>query len=370
MQSEYNSIRKKLFSDLNDAFIHVGLVVLLVMICLRIFSPFMGLMLWGLILAVVLYPLQQILAAKLNGRQGRAATLIVLSGLVLIGLPTILLGTSFSEFLHDKFEVVFSGTMTIDPPPASVAEWPVIGKTLSSLWAQASEDLPAFLVSIKPQLESLAKTVLGSLAHTASSLLKFLGSLIIAGIMMAYGKSGSAAVMKILTRLTSEEKGPSLHTLSTLTIRSVAMGVVGVAFLQSLVLGVGFVWVGIPAAGILALLVLLVGIAQLPALLITLPVIIYLWTTGDTSTIESVLQTIFLVIAGMSDGFLKPLLLGRGVEVPMPIILLGALGGMVSYGLIGLFLGSVILALGYQIFMDWVDNGNPEAQGDSAVSGE
>ncbi len=370
MQSEYSSIRKRLFSDLNDAFVTVGLIGLLVIICLRIFSPFMGLMLWGLVLAVVLYPLHQILARKLNDKQGRAATLLVLSGLLLVGLPTILLGTSFSEFLHEKYETFSSESFALDPPPASVAQWPLIGKTLSSLWTQASEDLPAFMISMKPQLEQMAKTALGTIASTASSLLQFLGSLIIAGIMMAYGKSGSAAMLKILSRLTSVEKGPGLHNLSTMTIRSVAMGVVGVAFLQSLFLGVGFVWAGIPAAGILALLALLMGIAQLPALVLTLPVIIYIWMSGDTSTTHNIMVTVYLVVTGMSDGFLKPLLLGRGVEVPMPIILLGALGGMFSYGLIGLFLGAVLLALGYQVFMDWVENGNPEEQGDSLAVSE
>lgn len=355
--------RKRLFSDLNDTLIHFGLVILLVLVCLKIFSPFLGVMLWGVILAVVLYPLQQMLAKKMKNHQGYSSTLLVLLGLIIIGVPTLMLGISFSEFAIEKYEKWTSDSFAIQPPPESVSEWPVIGSVVSNLWSLASEDLPRFLEKINPQLTEISKGILASIGNTAGSLFKFLGALIIAGIMMAYGQSGSDSIRKILCRLTSPEKGPELHQLSTLTIRSVALGVVGVAFVQSLFLGLGFVWAGVPAAGILAVLALLFGIAQLPALVITLPVIIYVWATGESSTTQNLLITVYLVVAGLSDGFLKPLLLGRGVEVPMPIILLGALGGMFTYGMIGLFLGAVVLALGYQLFMDWVDNsqaGNAE----------
>lgn len=362
--------RKRLFSNLNDTFIHFGLVILLVLICLKIFSPFLGVMLWGVILAVVLHPLQQVLAKKMKNSQGYSSTLLVLVGLILIGAPTFMLGASFSEFALEKYEKWNSGSFSIQPPPESVSEWPVIGGMVTKFWLLASEDLPKFLDKIKPELTEISKGMLSSIGNTVGSLFKFLGALIIAGIMMAYGQSGSAAIRKILCRLTSPEKGPELHQLSTLTIRSVALGVVGVAFVQSLFLGLGFVWADVPAAGILAVLALLFGIAQLPALVITLPVIIYVWATGESSTTENVLITVYLVVAGLSDGFLKPLLLGRGVEVPMPIILLGALGGMFTYGMIGLFLGAVVLALGYQLFMDWVENTEAEDPDVAKATGE
>jgi predicted PurR-regulated permease PerM len=192
--------------------------------------------------------------------------------------------------------------------------------------------------------------------------LKFLGSLVIAGIMLAYGESGSAAMLAIIRRFTGPEKATEMHKLSTATIRSVATGVIGVAFIQALLLGVGFIAAGIPMAGILAVVVLLFGIAQLPAAVISLPAIAYLWWSGD-STMMNVVWTVYLLVAGMADNVLKPLLLGRGVDAPMPIILLGALGGMVSAGLIGLFLGAVLLALGYQLFMAWVSDDQPDESG-------
>jgi predicted PurR-regulated permease PerM len=184
----------------------------------------------------------------------------------------------------------------------------------------------------------------------------FSGALIVAGIMMAWGASGTDAMRRILIRLAGPVKGPQLQGLSVATVRSVVTGVLGVAFIQALLLGAGFFFSGTPAPGVLALIVLLIGIMQLPALVVSLPVIAYLWLGGDLSIMLKIIFTLYLLVAGMADNVLKPMLLGRGVDVPMPVVLIGALGGMVAGGFIGLFLGAVLLAVGYEIFMDWVNS--------------
>jgi predicted PurR-regulated permease PerM len=147
-----------------------------------------------------------------------------------------------------------------------------------------------------------------------------------------------------------------MQKLATATVRSVAAGVIGVAFIQAILLGMGFIFAGIPAAGVLAFVVLFIGILQIPALLVSIPAVAWLWLSGDGSTTSNVVWTIYLLVAGMSDNVLKPLLLGRGVDAPMVVILIGALGGMVAGGFIGLFIGGVVLAVTYQLFMEWVDN--------------
>ena len=154
--------------------------------------------------------------------------------------------------------------------------------------------------------------------------------------------------------------------LSIATIRAVAQGVIGIACLQALLLGAGFILVGIPAAGIWALLVLVFGIAQIPVGLVSLPAIAYIWMAGGHSTAMAIAYTLLLLAAGSADNILKPLLLGRGVDAPMPVILLGALGGMVSAGILGLFVGSTALTLGYQIFMDWVADDAPQPTAETA----
>lgn len=360
MELDKDQVRKVFAKDLTEVFITIGIIAVLAYMSVRIFAPFMGLVLWGLILAVTLYPLHQRLAGKIGGRQGRAATLLVLAGLLLIGTPTAMLGSSFAGRVQEVTQALQNETIQIPAPGKSVAEWPLVGEKVYGVWNQASTNLPALVRKAQPQLKEFSKKMLEMVASTAGGVLAFLGSLIIAGIMMAYGKSGALAMSRIICRVAGKEKGPGFYSLSTATIRSVATGVVGVAFIQALLLGLGFMAAGIPGAGVLAIVVLLIGILQLPALLISLPAIAYLWWAGGDSTMMSIVFTVYLLVAGAADNVLKPLLLGRGVDAPMPIILLGALGGMVSAGLIGLFVGAVILALGYVIFMSWVAEGDDE----------
>jgi predicted PurR-regulated permease PerM len=134
----------------------------------------------------------------------------------------------------------------------------------------------------------------------------------------------------------------------------VALGVIGVAFIQAILIGLALLIAKVPSAGLLSLIALVLGIAQIPALLITLPAIIYIWSSGSYSNTAAIVYTIILLVCGMADNALKPLMLGRGVKVPMPVILLGALGGMASGGILGMFVGAMVLALGYEIFKGWV----------------
>jgi len=356
MQIDNDELRELLSKDLVEVMIRVGLIALLVIMCFRIFAPFMSLMLWAVILAVSLYPLHLRLAKLFGNRQGAAATALVLAGLLLIGWPTVVLASSFAEQIHNLYQAFSTGSVTVKVPDPAVAEWPIIGEKLYSAWSAAAADLPGFLERMQPQLGNFARQMLSVATGTMGAVLLFLGALIFAGIMMAFGASGSSAMERIAIRVVGPARGPYLHNLSTATIRSVATGVIGVAFIQALLLGVGFGLAGVPAAGVLAALVMILGIMQLPPVLITLPVIGYLWWAGDASTTSNIVWSVYLMLASMADNILKPLLLGRGVDAPMPVVLIGALGGMVVAGIVGLFVGAVLLAVGYVIFMDWVDN--------------
>ncbi|UCE77036.1 MAG: AI-2E family transporter [Gammaproteobacteria bacterium] len=371
MQLDTESVKIWLSTDLTDTLIRLAIVAVLVVLCVRIFEPFLGLMLWALILAVALYPAHQWMVRRFAMRQGRAATLLVLISVLAVGVPGFMLGGSFASQVYDFHARFKNDEITIKKPDPAVAEWPLVGKKVYASWSQAAEDLPAYLAKIKPQLTETSKKLAAVAASTAGGVFKFLGSMIIAGIMLAYGKAGSQSMQRIMSRLAGPERGVRLHSLSTATIRSVATGVVGVAFIQALLLGVGFIWAGIPAAGVWALVVLLFGIAQLPAAIVTLPAIAYIWWTGD-STMLNVVFSVYLIAAGLADNVLKPLLLGRGVDAPMPVILLGALGGMVSGGIVGLFIGAVVMAIGYQVFMDWVAEADQAggAQGEAAPEAE
>lgn len=345
--------------DLTQAMLRLVLALGLFWICARIFSPFATIMLWALILAVTLYPLQLKIRASLGWREGFIAAVIVLLGLLLLGIPLALLGISFVEQASVLVSQWQEGKPFISEPNESVKTWPLIGEQLHELWLAASNNLESLLVEHSAQVIAIAKGALGGTASFLSTTGIFLGALVIAGFMMAYGKSGQEALRRIAITLAGGPRGAQLQTLSVATMRSVATGVIGVAAIQALLLGLGFLWADVPGAALLAVLALILGIMQLPALLVILPVLAWLWLSGDGSAVMNGVITVYLMLAGLADNILKPVLLGRGIDVPMPVILIGALGGMVGMGLIGLFLGSVILAVGYRLLWAWVDQETP-----------
>ena len=362
-------LEKRVAARLLDVFVRTGLVLALVLLCYHFFSPFLTMMLWALILAITIYPLHQMLAGRIGGKQGLASTLIVLVAVAVIVTPTIMLASQFGDSVHALVNGVRDNTLAVPAPSEKVAAWPVVGKKLHAIWAQAHDDLPALVKSMQPKIGELATKALGVVAGLGGSLLMFVFAFIVGGIMMAFGESGAPAMQAIFERIFGMARGEEFTKLSTATVRAVASGVIGIACIQALLIGVSLMIASVPFAGLLAVVVLVFGVAQLPALLVTLPVIGWIWASGDYATVPAVAYSVLLVVGGMADNVLKPIMLGRGVDAPMPVILIGALGGMATSGILGMFIGATALALGYQIFMRWVDD-NPErvrqqAAGDS-----
>jgi predicted PurR-regulated permease PerM len=349
-------LEQRLSRKLLDVLIRAGVALGLVVLSYKIFSPFLGLMAWSMILAVTLYPAHQRLARHMGGKQGLAATVVVLACIVLIGLPTALLMVSLGDSLQTLVADLRAGSLKIPPPPASIAQWPFVGERAHALWTQAHADLPALLQSMQPHVRGLARQALQVVAGIAGGMLLFLVSFIIAGIIMAWGHSGARAIRAIFARLVGSRRGDEFARLSAATIRAVALGVIGVAFIQAMVVGLVMLLAGVPYTGVLALVVLVLGIVQVPVILVTLPVIVYIWNDGEHGSAQAVVYTVLLLLAGSVDNVLKPLLLGRGVDAPMAVVLLGALGGLASTGLLGMFIGATFLTLSYQVFMWWVAN--------------
>jgi predicted PurR-regulated permease PerM len=268
--------------------------------------------------------------------------------------------SSLGDSVHQLIRDVQANSVAIPAPRDGVAEWPVIGEKVHALWSRAHADLPALVQSLQPKIGDLAKAALRFVAGIGGGLLHFLAAFIVAGILMAFGQAGDRSSRAIFERVVGPARGEEFARLSTATIRAVAQGVIGVAFIQALLVGLVLLFAGIPWAGFLAAICLVLGIAQVPALIVTLPAIVYVWASGDYGNAAAIACTILLFVAGMTDNVLKPLMLGRGVEAPMPVILVGALGGMAAAGILGMFLGATLLALGYQILMGWVSS-NPDA---------
>jgi len=358
-QPDYE-LERRLSSRLLDVLIRAGLIAVLAMLCYVVFAPFLTLMAWAIILAITLYPVHRSLARRIGGRQGLTATILVVAGMLLVIAPTALLMNSFGSSIQDFVGAVQNNTLKIPPPREGVQAWPFVGKKLYGVWSKAHTDLPGLVESLQPKIGELARKALSIVASIGIGMLQFLASVVVAGIVMAYGEAGTRGSRAIFARIIGRDRGDTFARLSTATIRAVAQGVIGIAFIQAILVGLALLVAGVPWAGVLAAITLVLSIAQVPALIIIIPAIAYIWSSGDYSSGAAIAYTIILLLSGMADNVLKPLMLGRGVDAPMPVILIGALGGMATGGILGMFVGATLLALGYQIFMAWVDT-DPDA---------
>lgn len=334
-----------------EAAIRIGLVFLLAAWCFLIVEPFIIPILWGLIIAIAGHPLFAWMTAKLGGHDKLAAVVFTLMALAILITPTVMLVGTAAETTQMLSAYLQEGRLIVPPPPPGVEKWPVVGKEVAAFWSGASENLGATLTTIAPHLKEAAKWLLSTAAGAGIGVVQFVIAIIIAGVFLAHAMGIRAFLASLATRLTGT-RGEEYAVLAGKTVRSVAQGVLGVALIQTLLAAVGLLAVDVPGAGLWALIVLLLAVVQLPPLLILGPIIVYVFYTSSPTV--AIIFMIWSIFAGSSDAFLKPLLLGRGVEVPMLIILIGAIGGMIHSGIIGLFVGAVVLALGYELFKAWL----------------
>ncbi|MBN9439722.1 AI-2E family transporter [Bosea sp. (in: a-proteobacteria)] len=339
-------------STIIDTAIRVGLVAILAYAGARIVLPFVFLLIWSAILSVMLYPLHRRLAPRLGNRW--SALLIGVLGVTLLLGPTALMVTSLATWLYSLISSLQGQDLSFPPAPLWLEGVPVIGAKLAENWTLIAANLPAVLAKYGHLLTG-PLAWLGSFAgRLVIGELSFIVSFAIAAVLLAYGLDAAALVRRVLLRVTgSQERTERLANLTAATIRGVGLGVVGVALVQSFLLGLGFFAIGLQAAGPLTLVALLLGIIQIPLILLTLPVVAYVFFTEPTQ--PAVIFLIWNVVAGLSDNVLRPLLLGRGLEVPMPIILFGVIGGMIAEGLLGLFVGPVLLAVSYVLLLEWLE---------------
>jgi predicted PurR-regulated permease PerM len=334
--------------------IQLGALALLLAWCFQIIKPFISPVIWGIIIAITLYPLFQALNRRLNDRRKLTAIIITLSALLLIILPSIHLGVSSVDSIKALNEKLEANELKIPPPPQGIGDWPVIGESVANIWQKASINLEATLMKFEPQVKAFGKWLLKTVFGTVVGLLMFAISLIIAGILMASANRGGQMANNLFLRLAGE-RGAEFADISSKTVRSVVKGIIGVSIIQSLLAGIGFAVAGIPAAALWALLCLFLAIIQIGIGPVVILVIIYAFS--NMSTAAAVILTIWLVLVGIADGPMKAVLMGRGAPVPTLIIFLGAIGGFISAGFLGLFIGAVILSVGYKLLEAWMQEG-------------
>ena len=328
--------------------LRIGFIALLFVLSFGIIEPFLAPVIWGIIIAVGIYPLHLRFTRLLGNRAKLSAVLIALIGISIIAVPSALITNSAVDEVKHTVEAIEDETLEVPPPNDKVKEWPLIGDNIYSLWSSAAQNLTGTLEKYKPQIKEFAPSLTKAVKGMVGGILMFIISLVIAGALLLQAKPGKKAADRIFKVFLGED-GADWTGISIATIRSVVQGILGIALIQTLFLSIGMFVVHVPASGILAIIVLIVCIIQVPPILVMLPVIIYVFSIAEP--LPAIIFTVWTILWSLADSFLKPMLLGKGVDVPMLVILLGAIGGMIMAGPVGLFVGSVVLALTYKILM-------------------
>lgn len=341
------------------ATIRIGVLLLLVVWCFSIVRPFLVPVAWGIIIAVASYGLYERLEDLTGGRRALAGPLYAVLALVVLVAPVALLGGTLVDGIRSLAAGLKAGTLHVPPPPPEVGEWPVIGQPIFQFWQLGSTNLQDALAAVRDQVALIGTWLLGFVGAILVGFFQFVVAIFIATGLVMNAKGGERLADELATSFVGPE-GSTYALLATKTIRSVAKGILGVALVQSILAGIGFVVAGVPAAGLLALVCLILGIVQVGAVPVLVAVVIYQFTVMDTTA--AVLFAAWCVLVGISDNILRPLLLGRGVDLPMLVIFIGAIGGVLTSGILGLFVGPVVLALGYSLLMAWVEEARAQVR--------
>jgi predicted PurR-regulated permease PerM len=334
-----------------EATIKIGLAILLAFSCLFILLPFVPLLAWGIIIAVAAYPGFKKLQSAMGERNVLSAVVFTVAFLAILILPVYFLADSLIGGVESVSAHLHSGDAIIPPPPDSIGEWPIIGAPLKNMWLLASKDLSELLKEFTPQIKSALPGVLSATAGLGATVLQLLLSIVVAGVVLANAQPAYEFTLALANRLFGE-KGPEFQDLVGSTIRSVTFGIIGVAVIQSVCAAIGFLVVGLPAVGLWAVVFLIAAVLQF-GVIVLIPAVIYVFATATTT--KAVIFLIWCVIVGLMDNVLKPILLGRGAAVPILVVFLGAIGGFVAMGIIGLFVGAIVLSVGYKLFLVWLE---------------
>jgi predicted PurR-regulated permease PerM len=345
--------RANLLATSIDLIVKVGMLAVLVFFCLNIISPFVNILLWAMIIAIIVFPLYEKLGRHFGRRKKMASLLITLLALALLLIPSYWLLASLVDGLAQLGADIQDGSFELPPPSDQVLEWPLVGNWLYTNWTAASENLGEALQEYLPEITTISEKLLGALAGTGLGILQFALSIAIAGVLLTYSEDAAKSGKKFFVRLAGD-RGEEFAEVAERTVRGVATGVIGVAVIQATLIGIALLIVNIPLAGVWIIIALIFAIAQVPVMFVTIPVIIWLFAFKEP--LPAVLWSIYLLVVGALDNVLKPILMGRGASVPMLVIFLGAIGGFIVYGFLGLFLGAILLSLGYKLYLAWLND--------------
>lgn len=328
-------------------------LVLLVLACLQIILPFLGALAWAAIIAITVWPAFVWLTAKLGGRPVLAAGICTFVLFVLLVLPFAVLTATLGQAVPQVGTLIKELTLAIGPePPDWLSGLPLVGELISDTWGTAVTDASVLIRRALPAAEEAGVWALAQGASLALVLLQFIFAILIAGVLLVTADRFADLAQRLVSRLQMDQGGPIIGIVVS-TVRSVSIGLIGTASIQAMVAALGFGLAGVPGIAVLGFATFLLALIQLPTLLVWAPAAAWLYHTGETG------HAIFLAIWGLLlvntvDNFLRPYLISRGAKLPFALILMGVLGGLLAWGMVGLFIGPTLLAVAYSLVRAWL----------------
>ncbi|TCU20385.1 AI-2E family transporter [Rhizobium sullae] len=351
--------------------VRLGVIGLFAYWTLLLIAPFALIAIWSAILAVALFPMFEALSRLFGNRPVIAATVIVVACLVLIIAPLALVAVNFVDALQALVGKLRTENFALPAAPATIREWPIVGERIYGAWNQLASNLASTIIKFQAPIREVMGVVITKFASIGGGVLSFIASIILSGIFLTMSARLAVAIQILASRIAGD-KGVGFARLAGTTVRNVSRGVIGVAFLQALLCGLCFAFFGIPASGALTFLVFVLCLMQLGPALVLVPAVVWAWLSWPA--LIAFAFTVVAVPIMIVDNILKPILMARGLSTPMPVILIGVIGGTLSYGLLGLFLGPVVLSVFYELLRAWAwpseaSSGSRSAQ-DTSVTGE
>jgi predicted PurR-regulated permease PerM len=353
VSSEFSTTPKATYSGVGEAFIRMSLLAIMAVGCFLLLRPFLHLILTGMIVAVAIYPAYQRLTKALGGRKKLAAVVSTLLLMAVILLPALLLAGTLADGIRSIARQLEAGQLHIPPPPPILDKVPVAGAKMKEFWNLCSTDVSAAVSRLAPEIHKHLPEVVSASVVIGGALLQFFLAILLAGFLLATSARSIRSADKVFGRI-FDERAPEFEQLVTGTVRSVTNGILGVAAIQSVLAGAGFWAVGLPGAGLWAVIFFIASAIQVGPVVLILAV---LYSFATHSTNHAVVFMIWCVIVGLSDNVLKPVMLGRGTKVPIAVIFLGVLGGFITMRILGLFVGAIVLSVGYKLLTAWLDAG-------------
>ena len=353
MDQNLSARRDELVATWVDIAIRLGVLALLLYWSYLLVRPFITIMIWAIVLTVALYPVYDVIVFRLGGRRRLAAALLTLITLVIVIGPATWLVLSLIDGLRTLSDKLDISALALPPPPIAVKSLPIVGDALYQYWHLASTNLQAALAKIAPQLKPVGSFLLQIGASAGVGTIKFLVAVVAAGFLFSPAPF-LVDELKLFSRRIASGRGEEFVKLAGDTIRAVSRGVIGISALQAFLAALGIYALGIPAAGLITTLILIFGIIQIGPTIIIIPLIIWSWMSTDTTT--ALLFTAYMIPVSLLDNILRPLFLGRGLHTPILIILIGVIGGTLSQGITGLFLGPIVLAVIWSLLMAWISD--------------